>query len=223
MLPKTQFTLYTHKGGPNGWKVAMVMTELGLTYESIYLDFDKGEIKAPAYTKYNPNGRIPTIIDHKNNNFVVWESDAIITYLVEKYDTAHRISAVTPEDKILQLQWLFFQASGQGPYFGQAIWFKVYHPEKVPSAVQRYQKEALRVIGVLDGVLQKQEWLVGGKCSVADMAFITWNNAALGMIINDVEGLDLEKDYPAFHAWHQKLMARPAIKSVWELRASLQG
>ncbi len=59
------------------------------------------------------------------------------------------------------------------PYFGQAIWFKVYHPEKVPSAVQRYQKEALRVIGVLDGVLQKQEWLVGGKCSVADMAFIT--------------------------------------------------
>ncbi|KZT01922.1 glutathione S-transferase C-terminal-like protein [Laetiporus sulphureus 93-53] len=228
MLPKTQFTLYTYKGGLYGWKVAMVMTELGLTYESIYLDFDKREIKAPAYTKYNPNGRIPTVIDHKSNNFVIRESDAIIAYFVEKndtaqYDTAQRISAVTPEVQDPPASMALLTGLWSGPYFGQAIWIKVYHPEKVPSAVQRYQKEALRVIGVLESVLQKQEWLVGGKCSVADMAFITWNNGSLGMCLNDVEGLELENDYPAFHAWPQKLMARPAIKSVWKLRASLQG
>ncbi|PCH41974.1 glutathione S-transferase C-terminal-like protein [Wolfiporia cocos MD-104 SS10] len=217
-----QFTLYTHKGGPNGWKVAFVLTELGLTYESIYLDFNKGEHKAPEYTKYNPNGRIPTLIDHRNNDFTVWESNAVITYLVEKYDTNHKISAVTPEDKILQLQWLLFQASGQGPYLGQAIWFKVYHSEKVPSAIERYQKETLRVLSVLESVLSQQEWLVGGKCSVADISFVSWNNSAFGVIVADIDGFDLAKEYPAVHAWHQKLMARDAIKSVWATRTSLQ-
>jgi len=217
-----QFTLYTHKGGPNGWKVAFVLTELGLTYESIYLDFNKNEHKAPEFTKYNPNGRIPAVIDHKNNDFTIWESNAIITYLVEKYDTAHKISAATPEDKIHQLQWLFFQASGQGPYFGQAIWFKVYHEEKIPSAIERYQKETVRVWSVLESILSKQEWLVGGKCSVADIAFITWNLAALGMILTDYTVVDVEKDFPAFYAWHQKLLARPAISSVMALRAAAQ-
>ena len=62
--------------------------------------------------------------------------------------------------------------ASRSPYFGQAIWFKVYHHEKVASAIERYQKETLRVIGVLDGVLQKQEWLVGGKCTIADISFI---------------------------------------------------
>ncbi|KAF9812618.1 hypothetical protein IEO21_06089 [Rhodonia placenta] len=216
-----QFTLYTHKGGPNGWKVAFVLAELGLTYESVYLDFNKNEQKAPEFTKYNPNGRIPALIDHKNKDFTVWESNAIIVYLVEKYDTAHRISAATPEDKILQLQWLFFQASGQGPYFGQAIWFKVYHAEKVPSAIERYQKETARVISVLDGVLSKQEWLVGGKYSVADISFVSWTNAALAAVLPDAQGVDVEKDYPAFWAWHQKLISQDAIKAVWAEKSAL--
>ncbi|KAF9815446.1 hypothetical protein IEO21_04617 [Rhodonia placenta] len=137
MSHSKQFTLYTHKSGPNGWKVAFVLKELGLTYESIYLDFQNNEHKAPEFTKYNPNGRIPALIDHHNNDFVVWESNAIVLYLTEKYDTAHRISASTFEDKTLELQWLFFQASGQGPYFGQARWFADLHPERVPSAIER--------------------------------------------------------------------------------------
>ncbi|EED82038.1 predicted protein [Postia placenta Mad-698-R] len=217
-----QFTLYTHQAGPNGWKVAFVSTELGLTYESIYLDFGKNEQKAAEYTKYNPNGCIPTLIDHKNNDFVVWESNAIIVYLAEKYDTAHRISASTPNDKVFELQWLFFQASGQGPYFGQAAWFKVYHPEKVPSAIERYQKETARVIGVLDGVLSKQEWLIGGKYSVADIAFVSWTNVALALVLPDAQGINVEKDYPAFWVWHQKLMAHDSIKAVWAERAAVQ-
>ena len=101
------------------------------------------------------------------------ESDAILTYLVEKYDPEHKISAATAEDKITQLQWLFFQSSGQGPYFGQAAWFTFYHPEKIPSAVDRYKNEIKRVLGVLDGVLAKQEWLVAGKATIADISFIT--------------------------------------------------
>ncbi|TFY55535.1 hypothetical protein EVJ58_g8183 [Rhodofomes roseus] len=217
-----QFTLYTHGSGPNGWKVAYVLTELGLTYESVYLDFGKLEQKSPEYTQYNPNGRIPTVIDHKNNDFTIWESNAIITYLVEKYDTAHRISAATPVDKIKQLQWLFFQASGQGPYFGQGIWFKVYHPEPVPSAVVRYQREAVRVIGVLDGVLKKQEWLVGGKPSVADFSFVSWTNVGLSHVLADFTEANIEKDYPHFWNWHQKLIALPSIKKVHEEKTAIQ-
>ncbi|EPS94705.1 glutathione S-transferase C-terminal-like protein [Fomitopsis schrenkii] len=216
-----QFTLFTHKGGPNGWKVAFVLTELDLTYESIYLDFNKLEQKATAHTQHNPNGRIPTLIDHTNNDFTVWESNAIIVYLAEKYDTTHRVSAATPEDKIRQLQWLFFQASGQGPYFGQAIWFKVYHHEKVPSAVERYQKETVRVLGVLNGVLEKQEWLVGGKPTVADFAFVSWNNAGLGTVLVDYPDVNVEKDFPAFWKWHTTLIARPSIKKVLDERAAV--
>ena len=76
------------------------------------------------------------------------------------------------EDKMQQLQWLFFQSSGQGPYYGQAAWFTFYHPEKVPSAVERYQNEIKRVLGVLDGVLAKSEWLVAGKTTIADLSFV---------------------------------------------------
>ena len=94
--------------------------------------------------------------------------------MVDKYDTDHKISAATEADKYKQLQWLFFQASGQGPYFGQYAWFTRAHPEKVPSAIERYKKEIERVFGVLDGVLAKQEWLVAGKPTVADFAFLQY-------------------------------------------------
>lgn len=213
-----QFTLYTHSAGPNGWKVAAVLEELGLTYHSIYLDFGKAEHKGPEYTKFNPNGRIPAIIDHKNNDFVLWESGAILTYLVDKYDKDHKYSAATDEDKYKQLQWLFFQSSGQGPYFGQYAWFTIYHPEKIPSAVERYQKEIERVFGVLDGVLAKQDWLVAGKPTIADFAFIQWT--ALGYIF--VKDNDYKTRFPALNAWKEKLDARPAVKKVWDQRAAMQ-
>lgn len=203
-----QFTLYSHVAAPNGWKVAVVLEELGLTYHPIYLDFDKNEQKSPEHIKYNPNGRIPTIIDHKNGDLVLWESCAILAYLVDKYDPEHKISASTEADKAKQLQWLFFQASGQGPYFGQYSWFTRYHPEKVPSAVERYRKEMERVLGVLDGVLAKQEWLVAGKPTVADLAFLQWTT---GTFIY-VEGNDFKTQFPAVNAWIEKLNERPSVK-----------
>ena len=95
-------------------KVAFVLEELGLTYESKFLDFNKNEHKAPEHTQYNPNGRIPTIIDHANGDFVVWESNAILLYLVERYDKEKRLTVTGEKDQATLLQWLFFQASGQG-------------------------------------------------------------------------------------------------------------
>ncbi|CCM01923.1 uncharacterized protein FIBRA_03996 [Fibroporia radiculosa] len=213
-----QFTLYTTTGGPNGWKVEFVLTELGLSYESIHLQ--PGQQKEPDYTKYNPNGRIPALVDHRNSDFVVWESDAILAYLVEIYDPTHRISAVTPEDKVHQLQWLFFQSSGQGPYFGQQFHFNRYHPVKLPTAIERYQKEIIRILGVLDSVLSKQEWLVAGKCTIADISFVPWNILALDPSLVDL-GVNVETEFPAFYGWHQKLVSMESIKKVWAHRRAM--
>ncbi|EIW59515.1 thioredoxin-like protein [Trametes versicolor FP-101664 SS1] len=232
MSQEHHFTLYTHTHGPNGWKVVIVLEELGLDYDSKYLVFDKGEQKSPEYTKYNPNGRIPTLIDHKNDDFVIWESGAIITYLAEKYDPEGKISATSFEGKIQQLQWLMFQASGQGfvafpirsePYFGQVGWFMRYHPEKIPSAIERYQKEVLRVLGVLNDVLSKQEWLVGDKCTVADLSLIPWNVYALmdGGLLKDRE-VNFEADYPAFYKWHQAMVNRHTVKKIYAIRETFK-
>ncbi|GJE90968.1 glutathione S-transferase [Phanerochaete sordida] len=214
-----QFTLYTHDRGPNGWKVAFVLEELGLTYESKFLDFNAGEHKGPEYLKLNPNGRIPALVDHKNNDFIIWESNAVIQYLVDRYDTAHKISVAPGTDEYYtQLQWLYFQASGQGPYFGQVAWFVVYHPEKVPSAVERYRNEVRRVLGVLESVLSKQEYLVAGKPTVADLAFLTWNNIAETFLL---ENFDFAKEFPATAKWHKKLLERPAIVKVLDDKAKV--
>lgn len=95
-------------------KVAFVLEELGLSYEPVYLEFQKGEHKQPPHTTYNPNGRIPTLIDHHNGDFAIWESDAILLYLVDKYDTEKRLTVTDENEKYRLIQWLFFQASGQG-------------------------------------------------------------------------------------------------------------
>ena len=104
------------------------------------------------------------------------ESDAIICYLVGKYDPEHKISAAGGNEKYEELQWLFYQASGQGPYYGQAVWFTVYHPEHVQSALDRYKGEIKRVMAVLESVLSKREWLVGGRATVADLSFLPYAN-----------------------------------------------
>ena len=97
-------------------KAAFILEELGLTYESVFLDFGKGEQKAPSHTQYNPNGRIPTLIDHTNGDFAVWESNAIMLYLVDKYDKEKKLALTDgkEEEKYQLVQWLFSQASGQG-------------------------------------------------------------------------------------------------------------
>ena len=91
-----------------------MLEELGLTYESIYLDFNKGEQKEARHTDLNPNGRIPTLVDHRNGDYTIWESDAILLYLADKYDPERRLTVSDEKQKYSLVQWLFFQASGQG-------------------------------------------------------------------------------------------------------------
>ncbi|GAA5989185.1 hypothetical protein JCM11641_002553 [Rhodosporidiobolus odoratus] len=215
-----QFTLYSHAGGPNGWTVAFLLKALGLTYETKYLDFGSNEQKAAEFTKLNPNGRIPALVDSENNNYTVWESKACMQYLVEKYDKERKFTVGTSaEEQATLLQWLFFQASGQGPYFGQAAHFKMFAPEKVPYAIERYEKETARVLGVLESVLSKQDWLVGGKCTIADLSFISWNNFAFAALLP--QGVDGKKEFPSTYAWHQRLLALPYVAEALQEKEKL--
>ncbi|KAH9884401.1 glutathione S-transferase C-terminal-like protein [Cubamyces lactineus] len=227
---------------PNPIKVAIVLEELGLEYNVMPIDIRKDEQRSAEYLEVNPNGRTPALVDHSNGNFTIWkyhinhmgrrESDAILLYLVERYDPEHKLSVAEGDDKFTLIQWLFFQASGQGPYFGQGFWFKYLDPdpEKLTSAIGRYQQEVLRVFGVLDGVLSKQEWLVGGKPTIADLSFVTlttlpswtaqrWNTAALNFVLKDLQDLDVEKQFPSFYRWHQRLCARPAVSRLLAVQA----
>ncbi|EKM49994.1 uncharacterized protein PHACADRAFT_213766 [Phanerochaete carnosa HHB-10118-sp] len=215
-----QFTLFNHKAGPNGWKVAFVLEELGLTYESVFPELDMKKHEGPeSLTKFNPNGRIPALIDHGNNDCVIWESNAIIQYIVDKYDKERKISAAPGTDEYYtQLQWLYFQGTGQGPYYGQLAWFIVYHPEKVQSALDRYTNEVRRVLGVLEGELSKREWLVGNRPTVVDIAFFPWNEITVERFL---ENFDFEKEFPVTAKWHKKILERPAVKKVRDERAKL--
>jgi glutathione S-transferase len=108
-----------------------------------------------------------------------------------------------------------FQVSGQGPYFGQATWFARFHPEKLPSAIDRYVNEIDRVTGVLNTALQGKDWLVGHKCTYADLSFITWANVAKGLLAQ-LGKLDILEKYPDYLRWMKEMEERPVVKEANE-------
>ncbi|KAJ4361371.1 glutathione S- transferase, nitrogen catabolite repression regulator [Neurospora sp. IMI 360204] len=212
--------LYGHTG-PNPPKVYMLLTALGLPFALDMIQIS--EAKNPDFVKnINPNGRLPAIHD-PNTDLTLWESGAILEYLTETYDKEHKLSfAPGTNDFYLARQWLYFQTTGQGPYYGQIAWFKRYHPEPVPSAVERYVKELHRVTAVMEGHLQTQKdkygteepWFVGNKFSYVDIAFVPWQYTMRLMLSKDE--FDEEK-YPLVHGWMERLMAGELVKKALEV------
>ncbi|KAG8819121.1 Glutathione S-transferase 2 [Serendipita sp. 401] len=205
-----QLTLYLAESGLNWMKLLVLMEELGVSYNEVILDFAKEEQKTEEYRKLNPNGRIPTLVDHSNNDEVIWESNAILKYLADRYDTEKKLTVTDEKEKADLDTWLFYQASHQGPTFGNCQWFMFYHPERIPSAILRFQNEIKRIFGVLNDVLSKKEWLVGNKCTIADLAFIKYNDYAIHHLLPT--NFNVEREFPHLAAWHAKLMARPAVQ-----------
>ncbi|TVY82787.1 Glutathione S-transferase-like protein tpcF [Lachnellula suecica] len=197
-------TLYSHGTGPNPWKVDLILRELNIPYETEWMDFADLK-KEPFESKVSPNGRVPAIHD-PNTNITLWESGAIIEYLVATYDKSAALTYTSSPEKYHVSQWLHFQMSGQGPYFGQAAWFWKFHQEQLPSAKERYFEQVKRVFYVLDKALKGKTWLVGDKCTIADLSFVTWDGMAAKM--------GIEKNYPDYYAWNQRLVARPSVQKM---------
>ncbi|KAI9643611.1 hypothetical protein NHQ30_008233 [Ciborinia camelliae] len=209
--------IYSHAFGPNSWKINILLDELNIPYE---LEFkDNTTVKEPEYTAINPNGRAPAIID-PNTNITLWESGAIIKYIVDTYDKENKISINTFPEKHQLDQWLFFQTSGQGPYFGQALWFAYFHPEKnLTSAIDRYTNEIKRVSKVLDTALTNKEYLVGDRVTYADLAFVPWYWGVAGLE-PACPGLlkGLREELPNFGPWLARLEERESVKKAVEMR-----
>jgi glutathione S-transferase len=152
--------------GPNAPKVSILCEELGFPYEAVDIPFD--DVKKPYYLAININGRLPSLQD-PNTDLTLWETGAIFEYLTETYDKDHKLSFPAGSAEFYHArQWLYFQTTGQGPYYGQAMWFIVYHHEQLPSARERYVKEVGRITSVLNDHLAMQKpdadgnlWLVG--------------------------------------------------------------
>jgi glutathione S-transferase len=192
--------LYT-SATPNGWKVSIALEELGLPYTVRPIALSKGEQKEAWYLKLNPNGRIPTIVDHDNDDFAVFESGAILIYLAEK------TGKLLPRDekgRSRVIQWLMFQMGGIGPMMGQANVFFRYAPEKIAYAIDRYQRECRRLFEVLDDQLKDQEYLAG-EYSIADITNWSWVHTYKWSGVS-IDGLT------HLQRWLAAIRSRPAVE-----------
>ncbi|OBT58523.1 hypothetical protein VE04_01246 [Pseudogymnoascus sp. 24MN13] len=193
--------LYTVAAGPNPWKVAIFLEELGIPYTNELRTF--AELKEEPYLDINPNGRVPAIQD-PNTGITVSESGAILQYLAETYDTTNK----------------FHHASGQEKYSEYHLVLQLPLRDAALGRGPRRGRDHARVLGVveLDLSKTKTDYLVGNSYSYADLAWTTWNQL-IGWLAADI---DVKKDFPLFAAWNERIQNRPSVIKVAADKAALQ-
>ena len=200
--------LYTWKT-PNGYKVPLLLEELGLTYLIYPIDISKGAQKTPEFLAMNPNHKIPVLIDDaaEGGPLTIFESAAILMYLADLHG---KFFAKETRARYLELEWLMFQMASIGPMFGQANHFLKYAPEKIEYAIKRYTDEATRLVGVMETRLSASPYLGGSEYSIADMATWPWVRAG---VQNNFVNLS---DFPQTVRWYNDIDGRPATKKALE-------
>jgi len=199
--------LYT-ASTPNGHKASCTLEALEMPYEVHAIDLSSLEQKKPWFTRLNPNGRIPVIVDREEGDLPVFESGAIMIYLAEK---AGRLLPTDRRGRARTISWLMFQMGGIGPMMGQANVFFRYFPEKIQPAIDRYQNESRRLFEVLDTRLAEGEWLAD-DFSIADIANWCWvrTHRWSGVSVDGLENLQ---------RWMDALSAMPALRRGLEVPA----
>ena len=209
-------TLYTWPT-PNGKKVQIMLEETGLPYTAVPINISKNEQFAPAFLKISPNNKIPAIVDDEGPDgngrpYSVFESGAILVYLAGK---SGRFMGKTDRERYDALQWLMFQMGGVGPMLGQAHHFRIYAPEKVSYAIDRYTNEAKRLYGVMNQRLSQVEYLAGRQYTIADIATWPW------VASYERQGITLS-DFPHVERWFRAIEKRPAVQRGVQLFADLR-
>ena len=189
---------------PNGWKISIMLEECGLPYVLRFVDIAKGEQFRPEFLAISPNNRMPAIVDPDGPGgapISVFESGAILQYLGRKTGQFY------PADERARVeveQWLFWQMGGLGPMCGQTHHFRIYAPEKIPYAIDRYTREVTRLYGVMNTRLADRPFLAGDY-SIADMACVGWVRPWTR------QGQNLD-DHPHLRRWFEEVMARPGVQ-----------
>jgi GST-like protein len=189
---------------PNGWKISIMLEETGTPYTVHPVNIGKGEQFKPEFLAISPNNRMPAIVDPDGPDgqpISVFESGAILQYLGRKTGQFY------PQDERRRVeveQWLFWQMGGFGPMLGQTHHFRIYAPEQVPYAINRYTNEANRLYGVLNRRLEDREF-VAGDYSIADMSIVGWAK------LWERQGQNIE-DFPNVKRWLDTMLARPAVQ-----------
>ena len=185
---------------PNGRKASIMLEEVGLDYQVHSIDITKGEQFSPEFVAINPNSKIPAIVD-RQAELTIFESGAILIYLAEK---TGKFLSQEPKQRFQTVEWLMFQMGSVGPMFGQYNHFNKFAQEKIPYAIERYQKETLRLYDVLNTQLTKTEYVSGDDYSIADMAIYPW--------IAAYQFMELTLDnHTQLKSWYETVKQRPAV------------
>jgi GST-like protein len=190
---------------PNGYKVSILLEELGLQYNVVPVHIGKGEQFNPDFLKISPNNKIPALVDHQSPDgkpIALFESGAIMMYLAEK--SGWRFMSADLHQRYEVIQWLMFQMGGLGPMLGQAHHFRRYAKEQIPYAIERYTREAARLYRVLDKRLGEAEFLAGDY-SIADMAVYPWLRP------HKWQGQEISA-WPNLQRWYNAVRARPGVQ-----------
>lgn len=189
---------------PNGHKVHIMLEECGLAYRTIPVDIGAGDQFKHEFLAISPNNKIPAIVDPDGPDgqpISLFESGAILLYLAGK---TGKLLPESTRGKYEVLQWLMFQMGGVGPMLGQAHHFRVYAPEKIPYAVDRYTNEARRLYAVMNGRLALSRYIGGKDYSIADIAIFPWLRSWKN------QGIDWN-DFPHLKGWFDEIAKRPAV------------
>ena len=200
---------------PNGHKVHIMLEECGLPYRIHHIDIGAGDQFKPEFLAISPNNKIPAIVDSDGPDgtpMSMFESGAILVYLASK---TGKFLGTTDREKFTTLQWLMFQMGGVGPMLGQAHHFRIYAPEKIEYAVNRYSNEAKRLYGVIDSQLKKSAYLAGDEYTIADIATFPWTRSWKN------QGIDWN-DFPHAKRWFDEISERAAVKRGVEMLANLR-
>ena len=190
---------------PNGHKIHIMLEECGLPYRAVPVNIGAGDQFKPEFLAISPNNKIPAITDPQGPDgkpISLFESGAILVYLAAK---TGRFMPAGDRGKYEALQWLMFQMGSVGPLLGQNHHFRLYAPEKLPYAIDRYTNEARRIYGVIDRRLAQSRYLAGRDYSIADIATFPWlrNWENQGIVLSE---------YPHLKAWFEQIAERPAVQ-----------
>jgi len=213
-MPQAPIDVYSW-ATPNGHKVHIMLEECRLAYVAHPVNIGKGDQFAADFLAISPNNKIPAIVDPAGPDgkpISLFESGAILVYLAGK---TGKFMPTGDRAKYDVLQWLMFQMGGVGPMLGQAHHFRMYAPEKVPYAIDRYSNEARRIYGVIDRQLSKTRFIAGKTYSIADIAIFPWLRSW------EKQGIVLD-DYPHLKAWFDAIAARPAVQRGVQVLADLR-